>query len=361
MGKIKHNNSITIAKAIGIILMVVGHSGCPQLLFNFIYLFHMPLFFICSGFFFKEMTAKESAFLYLKKRIKGLYVPFLKWSVLFLLLHNFFMYIGIYNPYYGFDGGSSYYTIKEFFQKLFLIVFSMHDYEELLGGYWFLRALFISSLLIVIISLFLRKRYKFKYEAVCILFLIMTVFLRRIVPDVEFWRDISMGSLGAMFYMSGFLLKRYDYLWRNYYGAIICFISLFISFYYFRDGVSMGCGYNKVMMFSVSAVSGSLLILYLSKLIEDKEPYTTRLFYYIGNHTLEILTFHFFSFRLVSCLIVLIYNIDAAHIAEHPVIKIVQMSSTYWWILYAFFGIAFSLLIDKTLSVVTNIIIKTKI
>jgi predicted tellurium resistance membrane protein TerC len=46
MGK-NNCNSITIAKAIGIILMVVGHSGCPQMLSKFIYLFHMPLFFLC--------------------------------------------------------------------------------------------------------------------------------------------------------------------------------------------------------------------------------------------------------------------------------------------------------------------------
>ena len=40
MRKSDHNNSITIAKALGIILMVIGHSGCPQTLFKFIYLFH---------------------------------------------------------------------------------------------------------------------------------------------------------------------------------------------------------------------------------------------------------------------------------------------------------------------------------
>lgn len=43
---------ISIAKALGIILMVVGHSGCPEILARFIYLFHMPLFFFCSGYFF---------------------------------------------------------------------------------------------------------------------------------------------------------------------------------------------------------------------------------------------------------------------------------------------------------------------
>lgn len=39
------NNYIAIAKALGIMLMVVGHSGCPDYLYRFIYMFHMPLFF----------------------------------------------------------------------------------------------------------------------------------------------------------------------------------------------------------------------------------------------------------------------------------------------------------------------------
>lgn len=38
------NNYISIAKGIGIILMVAGHCRFPYLL-DFIYMFHMPLFF----------------------------------------------------------------------------------------------------------------------------------------------------------------------------------------------------------------------------------------------------------------------------------------------------------------------------
>lgn len=41
---------IDIAKAIAILLMVVGHTSIPNVLSNFIWAFHMPLFFIASGF-----------------------------------------------------------------------------------------------------------------------------------------------------------------------------------------------------------------------------------------------------------------------------------------------------------------------
>lgn len=46
-----HNRQMSIAKGIGISLMVLGHSGCPDYLHNFIYCFHMVLFYYLSGFF----------------------------------------------------------------------------------------------------------------------------------------------------------------------------------------------------------------------------------------------------------------------------------------------------------------------
>lgn len=346
MGKAVHNNYFTIAKALGIILMVIGHSGCPQVLFRIIYLFHMPLFFFCSGIFYNEISNKESASLFLKKRIMGLYVPFVKWSVLFLLFHNLFMLVGVYNPYYGFDGGSSYYSITEMFQKLILIVFTMHDYEELLGGFWFIRALFVTSLLIALVSIIWRKSYKYKHEIMCLFFLALTVLIRRLFPDPEFWRDISMGALGAFFYMLGYLIMPYARYWQNKYGAILCGLILVFSYYYFKDGISMGCGFNKVVPFSISAISGTMLTLYVSDIIEKKCPAIKSALYYIGNHTLDILALHFLSFRFVSFIIVVIFGLTVSHIAEHPVIKDVSVPHAFWWILYCIVGIVLPLLLN---------------
>ena len=45
---LKNQNYITIAKALGIIFMVIGHSHINEYVRSFVYLFHMPLFFFCS-------------------------------------------------------------------------------------------------------------------------------------------------------------------------------------------------------------------------------------------------------------------------------------------------------------------------
>ena len=356
MGK-NNCNSITISKAIGIILMVIGHSGCPRVLFNFIYLFHMPLFFFCSGIFFNELNCHKTAMRFLKKRVIGLYFPFVKWSILFLFLHNLLMSVGIYNTSYGYEGGSSYYTFSEIVNKLICILFTMHGYEELLGGFWFIRALFVSIILIVVFSLLLKSVSKYKYELLCLLFLILTILIRRLAPDSEFWRDISMGTFGAFFYMLGHIVMRYSHYWHNKYGAIICCVLLILSFCYFRGGISMGCGFNKVLPFSISAISGTLLSIYVSSFIENNVSNIKKTLYYIGNHTLDILALHFLSFRVVSFIIVLLCGLDITHIAEHPVIKDVDFSIyNYWWCLYCIFGIVLPIIVTRLYYYIIRII-----
>ena len=343
----QHNNYITIAKALGIILMVIGHSGCPQWLFRFIYLFHMPLFFFCSGIFFREMQTFSAVENNLKKRIKGLYIPLAEWSIFYLLIHNFLLYIGIYNSSYGYEGGTTLYTLPTMIGKLCEILFTMNGYEELLGGFWFIRSLFVAYLLIALVSIVLRRSFKFKYVLIGALFLCITILIRRFVPDNLFWREISMGSYGAMFYMLGNLLMPLARLWQNKFAAFFCCLILLFFFYYFNTGISMGCGYNKVMLFALSAISGTLLIMYVPKEIEVRFSLVKHVFYYIGNHTLEILALHFLSFRLVSYLLCCIYGIDIVHVAEHPVIKDIGNPSTYCWAIYSIAGILIPLMMNK--------------
>lgn len=58
MNKI-YDDKISIAKALGIITVVIGHSTAPTNICMFISSFHMPLFFYLSGYFFKEENTKS--------------------------------------------------------------------------------------------------------------------------------------------------------------------------------------------------------------------------------------------------------------------------------------------------------------
>ena len=63
---------IDIAKGVTILLVIVGHTLIGYKVNDYIYAFHMPLFFICSGLLFKPKDIKMVA----KNNAKKLLVPY---------------------------------------------------------------------------------------------------------------------------------------------------------------------------------------------------------------------------------------------------------------------------------------------
>lgn len=74
---------IDIAKGITILLMVLGHSSIPQPLSNWIWSFHMPLFFFVSGM--TTHWGRDAASFVIQKTGRLLW-PFVGYSILNLLL-----------------------------------------------------------------------------------------------------------------------------------------------------------------------------------------------------------------------------------------------------------------------------------
>ena len=149
--------NITYTRAVGILLMVLCHSMFWDI--PFVYMFHMPLFFFVSGYCFKEKYVKEP-FRFVWQRIKGIWWPYVKWSLLFLLLHNVFFDLNIYNDEYGYNGGvSSLYTYDDFLSRIESILVRMNGHEQLLGGYWFMKALLYGSIIGFVI-IFVSARIK---------------------------------------------------------------------------------------------------------------------------------------------------------------------------------------------------------
>lgn len=142
------DNGITIGKALAIMLMVLGHTRFSPPGISFIYMFHIPAFFFFSGYCFKEKYMDAPVKSFIVKRINGLWLPFVKYGLLFLLLHNVFFHLNIYNDVYGYNGEvSRIYDVKDFVAKAIHIVFTMTGEEQLLGAFWFLRTLLWSSVI----------------------------------------------------------------------------------------------------------------------------------------------------------------------------------------------------------------------
>ena len=72
---------LDILKGIGIILVVIGHVYSNRTVFNWLYSFHMPLFFLAAGWGYKEKTILTD----IKGRIQTLLVPYFSFGLLVLL------------------------------------------------------------------------------------------------------------------------------------------------------------------------------------------------------------------------------------------------------------------------------------
>lgn len=146
------NHTITLLKAFAIILVVMAHAGSPVYLSRFSYMIGVSLFFMASGYFFKEKYLTDEA-TFVKRRLKGLYIPFVKWSIILLILHNLWFYTGILNETYGNASGGVTHPLSAhaWMQSLWSIVTNMSGYDMFLGGaFWCFRSLLVASIVFLI-------------------------------------------------------------------------------------------------------------------------------------------------------------------------------------------------------------------
>ena len=119
------DKSISIAKGISIALVVMAHSICIDFIIRCILIFALSLFFFVSGYCFKDKYL-DDALAFVKKRFTGIYWPYLKWSLLFLLMHNVFYHLNIYSDEYGYWGKTSVlYTTADFVKRAISVTTQM--------------------------------------------------------------------------------------------------------------------------------------------------------------------------------------------------------------------------------------------
>lgn len=157
---------VDILKGIGIISVVIGHSG---LLFpgaywlqstKFVYLYHLMIFFFSAGIVFFP-SKYENAYVYIGKQMKASFPLYALYNFVFLVLHNFLVYMGIYN--------ADFLSFNNIIIYLCLIL-TMHYTEGIVGALWFVPMFLISKSIFAIGYKFSEKRKKsFLWHTIIIL------------------------------------------------------------------------------------------------------------------------------------------------------------------------------------------------
>jgi len=344
------NNLFSIAKGIGIILMVMGHCGAPDIFVKFIYLFHMPLFFFCSGYFLKDINKTSTLFLTYKKKIKGIYVKFVIWSLIFLALHNIFYHLNIYNDVILFQGQPSYlYTLPDYIKKSTKIILSMNEHEQLVRSFWFLKQLFIASILTTTILYITNKLSSFKHTNLIILVLL---FALSIISKIYCWTipaiwDISLVFLSSSFFLSGKVFREYCILdsLPNFWVSTSCIFLLTIALFTLPWTNMLEYTSLTIMPFSIASFSGIILTLSISRKFEEYK--IKKIFYYLGQNTMVIFVLHMLSFKIVNLIKIAIFNWPIYRLAEF---QIIYENNNIFWIVYTIIGISIPLLIDRIMK-----------
>lgn len=331
-------NYISIAKAIGIILMVMGHSGCPKILNSFLYMFHMPLFFICSGYFFKEITYKTALITFFNKKIRGLYIPYLRWSILFMLLHNMLRYLHLTE--------SAIYQTQDYIRQLIKIV-TMTDYELLIRPFWFIKELLLASVIIASFSM-IRNNYFPKVKTIALLTISISVaIVLKYMPLVPLIGDCSLLFLCISYLYSGMLIQEYkNSIPFTTSVLVISFLIVLIGSIMFIGTIDMRFTTVKnIVPYYLLSFSGVLMVFCLSKKLENSSINT--IFFYIGNHTMPILALNLLALKVGNLIKIWIYSLPMNNLSSYTVI---YEYNSYFWVLYTMIGITIPLLVHSLFS-----------
>lgn len=313
-------NDVSIAKAIGIILMVIGHAGCPHCLHDFIYMFHMPLFFFLAGYCFKNKYL-DLPKTYVWRRIKGLYFPFVVIALFFLFLHNSFVKLNLIE--------GTYYNWLEMFNRSKSIIFSMHKEEALIGGFWFIPQLFWASLISFVFLKFVDK------TVALILLLILVPLLYYTHISIPYTAISWLTFYAAAFFMIGNIWAEWNFSNRWYY-TLITLVIVIVASVLMPTGMFLTHGWMLFPYFLV-AVFGCLFVMNISKFIAETRTFITKALIYIGSKTMWILTLHLICFKLVTLLIIELKSDSIINLRVTPVFQ--EYSIDGGWMIYSIVGV----------------------
>lgn len=368
----KRNTAMSIAKGIAIILMVAGHAEAPGAVTSFIYLFHMPLFFMAAGYFFSKKNM-DNPWTFCARRFKGLYVPFVKWSLFFLIIHNLMFHVGILNEVYGnYTGGVTHpYSLKQALQRAVNIIFGMGGYDEFLAGaFWFFRALLITSILYLVLARLLDGCVKWLYGwrvavVICIAAILFACVKISFGLKVFVFQSGIRETWGILFFGFGVLYRQAEQLdifsGRRWLRGVLLALSLallVVGTNLSWSGMNLSPKMLDVLTLPVTGLAGFFLVYNLSKLIDRHDNVVRRFLVHCGNMTVYVYVFHIVAYKAVSAVKIMWYGLDWRQIGCHMVIH--DHHEDLFWVLYTIAGVGLPLLWMKGYTSVKNRIVSRK-
>lgn len=282
---------INTLKAIGIILVVIGHND--TIFTKYIYSFHMALFFFLSGITFRGDNFTEDK-TYVKRKVKSLLKPYFIYSI--------FLYI-IWIPLEIFQGKEI--TLKILLNNLIGILYSQGGHKFMDWGIpmWFLPCMFVVS-----VGYYYLKKIGKNDEVITLVILAFLGYLTRFLPFRLPW-SLDTALTGIVFYSVGNILREKIIMYKpskkDFKLSIAIIIITFvvanlngrIDFYSNQ--------FSGYIIFYLVAFSMIYVLINLAKIIKPNKISNL-----IGINTLIILAFHIRVLEIIKFGFIKVLKID---------------------------------------------------
>lgn len=281
-----------IAKGIAILCVILGHLG-NNTINRVVFVFHMPIFFLISGYFLSQSgTYKE----FVVKKFKQCIVPYIATCIAICVLSipvSYILHQDIGQNLFKWVCGSIYGsgTRPGIFPGI----------PSFIGALWFLEALFWGSLIVRYVN----DHYSCNVSKV----LIITIAYIGYATAIKVWLPFNMqaGCTAAGFIYLGYLFKKEC-------GSITTMpqplLFLFIAIVawcikYFSGFWLVSNYFGNGFMDIIGACSASYLIILVCKKVIIKSDCISNILQWYGKNSLVVLAFHIIELDLIPAAIVI--------------------------------------------------------
>ena len=245
---------LDIVKGIAIIAVIVGRSvAYGSALHRFIFAFHMPLFFLLSGYTFKIKTFKEVASSSAKRLLVPYAIIFFLWQIVYCLLRT-----------------PDDLTADSFYRYCMTALFASGTSNaaqgiEQVGMEWFLMCLFVSRILF---NQIMRVLQGTRYGALpghAVVFGLLAALGVGIGSRGGFYLPLSLdvAFIATGFMWCGYAMRERDFVNRyasKWYCMLISLVLFCFAAVFPESSISMaGRGYAMPILQIVGALAGSII------------------------------------------------------------------------------------------------------
>lgn len=278
-------DSFDILKGIGILLVIIAHSyksiGNTTLyeLYMVIYSFHIPLFLLVSGYFFKQIPIKKA----IKKNFRRLVVPYIFTAILIIIIATVLnrSFLDTTVPWTLAFLHGSYLTLSAY-------PFFADTPPLTIGPLWFLVSLFWGLLIYTIIP----KKNKI-ITLLCVLLVSIAGYIAMKYFINAPW-GIRQGMSIVIYLYIGNMVKEYNLLQKRNIWLTLSALLIWIGCF-FLIGMKINIARGRIDPYYI-AIPASVCAVYviynIARCIEEKTVYLQKTLTYIGKSSLTVLCFH---------------------------------------------------------------------